>query len=94
MITKIGTYEIQGVEWVNPILIPMQEQPILIYGLWSGVPKITIPIKVSTPNASRALNLENIPIDKIEFDVENPQDVSVLIGRISAKFDQDYKKEI
>lgn len=93
MINKTGKFIIERVEWIDPVLTPMLAQPILIYCLWQGTPTITIPLIVESQGAKRALNLENIPIDKIEFDVANPQDLNVLLGRISAKFDEAFKLE-
>lgn len=89
MIYKIGKYQLKegGTIYVDPVLTPMKN-PLLIDGVWDGNPRITVPILITVSGGTnKAHNLDKIPIDKIQFDHANAQDVNTLLGRISTRFD-------
>jgi hypothetical protein len=90
-IPLIGDFVIDEVSYTNPKIIPMVEQPILAW-VWGAVKHITIPIVIEVEGASRALNLDNIVVDTVNFNPENSQDMTVLIGRIINRMN-DFKPQ-
>lgn len=99
MINLTGKFQPKGEEGTifnNPTITPITREDvgIVVHGVWQGKPRITIPLMIEAEGAViECFNLDNIIIDSINFDVERPQDVSVLLGRIENRFNDFKVKE-
>lgn len=90
-IELIGIYVVDGVEYLNPTLTPMIDQPILSW-VWGAEKHITMPMLLETLGARRALNLDKIMIQEVTFNLQSQQDLSVLVGRIVNRMN-DFKPQ-
>ena len=92
MIEKIGKYRLPDIELdlIDPVLTPMLNMGVKGDGIGTEQKTISVNVRIDVVGATKMLLMTNIPVDSFAFEENNENDVKVLAGRISAKFD-DFK---